>query len=97
MPQFAGGFQAGALLFRYGPYDDVALSKGPKARWSLGALDPTAYLDYEDLALNFLSGGPPKARWSLAAKTSITYDDYETTALAKTPKARWRMHQIDTV
>jgi hypothetical protein len=61
MPQFAGEFQAGALLFRYGPYDDVVLSDGPKAYWPLDSKAAVTYDAYD----TSVAGDTPKAYWPL--------------------------------
>jgi hypothetical protein len=92
MPQFAGGFQAGALLFRYGPYDDVILSDAPKAYWPAQQLD-IVNADYDVLILS----DTPKGYWPLDAKGTVTYDAYDTSVLGDTPKAYWPLDSIDTV
>ena len=92
MPQFAGGFQAGALLFRYGPYDDVVLSDAPKAYYTMQQLD-IVNPDYDVLVLS----DAPKTYWQMDDKDAVTYDAYDTSVLNDSPKAYWPLNDIDTV
>ena len=67
MPQFAGGFQAGALMFSYGPYDGVVLSDGPYDYWPLGAKDAADYGVYDDVVL----ADSPYDYWPLDAIVTV--------------------------